>query len=64
MAFPNGSYDEVLQYFLATGIAPIAININISAHAAYTLKMSFLRSYLLFRVNEYLDEDLTLKQQV
>lgn len=52
MAIPNGSYDKVLQFFLATGIAPIAININNSAHLAYTLKMSFLGSYPLFRVNK------------
>lgn len=59
MAFPNGSYDKVLQYFLATGTAPIAININNSAHPAYMLKMSFLR------VNKNVfEEDLTLKQQV
>lgn len=62
MVFPNGSY-EVLLYFLATGIAPIAININYSAHPAYTLKMPSLRATVQCR-QEYLEEDLTLKQQV
>lgn len=64
MVFPNRSYDEVLWYILATGIAPIAININNSGDSASTWKMSSLSCYLLLRVNKNTWENWTLKQHV